>query len=162
MITQPTHILSVDPGKLTGVAWIRVDRDEPAEVEKAYEVPGTLDEIIEVFRIWCLRTEGVYYGKSRRVLCEDWIPFDTDFATKPALAIEPMAWLKLLAHQAGIPIETPNSQQRLVMTDEQLKAAGYWQRGGRKGDKRSAVRHGLAWCMRQPHVPTYERLHPRS
>jgi hypothetical protein len=157
MITEPMSILTVDPGKATGVAWLEVAPGSPAEITQAFEIKGTLNEIEVMFYLW---QEKRRFALTPIVLCEDWIPYQTEFATKPALAIEPMAWLKLLAHQAGIDIQTPAPQQRLAVSDEAIKRAGYWQKGG-EGHKRSAVRHGLCWVLRQHHLPTMELLNPR-
>jgi hypothetical protein len=157
MITESMSILAVDPGKRTGVAWLKVTPDKPAEIIQAFETNGTLVEILHLFYEWHINADvnGEYI-----VVCEDWIPYQTEFATKPALAIEPMAWLKLLAHVGEIEIQTPAPQQRLAVSDDAIKRAGYWQKGG-EGHKRSAVRHGLCWVLRQQHLPTMELLNPR-
>lgn len=158
MINSKTYILSVDPGKATGVAWLTVKPDGPAEITYAYETTGSMNDTLKLWDEWLFdsRSPGELI-----VLCENWIPMQTAFATNPASAIEPMAWLKLLARQENIEMETPNPQQRLAITDDAIKQAGYWQKGG-AGHKRSAVRHGLCWVLRQNHLPTTELLYPRT
>ena len=158
MITKPMSILAVDPGKATGVAWIEVEPGTPAEIIDAYETGGTLHETIAVFNTW---NRARRFAPAPLDICEDWIAIDTEFVTQPALAIEPMAWLKMLASDAGIEIETPYPQQRLAFSDKVFHDSGYWHVGG-AGHARSAIRHGLSWCLRQIHLPTMHKLVPRS
>lgn len=159
----PRFILCVDPGKRMGVVelWLN-DSKLPPIVIFQDEVEGTLERTLELFQAWFKETtEAGADPKNLLLVCEDWDSRDTAFSVDARLAVEPMAWLKLLAHQHGVQMITARPQQRLGMTDETIKAAGYWLKGG-LGHKRSALRHGLAYLVRSNHIPTLEKLWPRT
>lgn len=159
----PKFMLCVDPGKTMGIVelWL-TDPQKPPVVMFSDEVEGTLERTLELFNAWFRETTNAGADtKYMLVVCEDWDSRDTAFSVDARLAVEPMAWLKLLAHQHGVPMVTARPQQRLGMSDERIREAGYWLIGG-QGHKRSALRHGLAYLVRSNHVPTMLQIWPHT
>ena len=153
------HILGIDPGLETGWVWVDVPEDAPAVVtaqgEDKVDWPFCVGEELEW---WAESTSGT----DRLVIIESWVPMDVEFGPDPNFACQPIGIVVWLCKLYNIPLVAQIPKLRHGVTDEILRASGYWLVGGR-GHKRQALRHVLAY-LQQPehrHMPTVLKLHPR-
>jgi len=152
-------ILSIDPGKKTGVVWLALPDDKPAVIQGAWEIDGTPPMIIAAFNDWLLTTDTY---ANRLLIIEDW-EYRHGVATDARWACEPIGGLKYLAWHADIAVrmQMPAVRTTIPNSRKALDPIGYWLPGG-EGHARQALRHALAYvCFTRHHLPTLEKIKPR-
>lgn len=133
------YVLSVDPGKATGMALFSLESDsEPVLVwSKELQQNEYAEPIREVLR----SLEEV------TVVCERFtINAQTVRNTQAPYSLEQIGILKQCLMDAGRPgddiyFQSP-ADAKAMFTNEKLKKLGYWHRGG-EGHALDAIRHGL-------------------
>lgn len=142
------YLLTIDPGGEsggggeTGIAFGEYSPSVPYKLVDYWAIPAG----VEAFKIW--------FDRHRRevdmstVICENFVTYKANVDFSP---------LKLIgAIQVLIPdviLQVP--QKRRIITPEQLKLLGAYVPGGHHRDVTEAVRHGVAWLIKdQKHLPT--------
>lgn len=151
---MPTkYILSVDPGKATGVALLsRVDREEPT-LSMSCEVQP--EEFAKAIRD--LIAELGDDLSNLQIVCEKFtINAQTVRNSQAPFSLEQIGVLKQIMQDNGIDREsvvwqTPADAKRMF-PNEALKTLGYWHRGG-EGHANDAIRHALLRQVKTGWIP---------
>ena len=144
------RILGIDPGGTNGLVIARLPENAPLQVVDHRQITDLMAfaEFVESV-LPCIDL----------VICERFIAQNTAFVADAPAACEPIGIVKFLAYIHRVPLELPAPQARLAVTDQALKDSGYWIKG--EEHARQALRHVLAYTMRERHAATIRRLHPR-
>lgn len=145
-------LLSIDPGKATGIALGYYDRRTPYYLNKAWIVHDGVDGFIDFM------LSNSNFSKADERVCERFVLRDNGWvADLEAKAIEGAA--KALMY--GFPIHFQDRNAKVLVPDDVLKEHGLWQTGkmvkhtdGR--DANDAIIHALGWLARRSHMPTLE------
>jgi hypothetical protein len=151
---MPTkYILSVDPGKATGVALlVRVDKEEPT-LSMSCEVQP--EEFAEVVRN--IIAEIGDDLSELQIVCEKFtINAQTVRNSQAPFSLEQIGVLKQIMQDNGIDREsvvwqTPADAKRMF-PNEALKTLRYWHRGG-EGHANDAIRHALLRQVKTGWIP---------
>lgn len=154
------HILSIDPGLTTG--WVAYDLEDPTNsysCELDAKARGRLSSVFigEEFSLWV----SLYRKNLKLVVCEDWEFRHTGFAVDAKHAAGPIGVLEYLCAQEDIPLVLVKPMLRSRITDPVLKKSGLWWPHG-QGHARQAMKHVLAYQLRQQDRATQEMLYPRG
>lgn len=147
-----TLLLSIDPGKATGIALGEYHKDIPYRLGNAWIIHGGVDGFIE-FMI----EHSLFYAVDQ-VVCERFVARDNGWvADIEAKAIE--GALKAIMY--GTPIAFQDRNAKVLVPDSVLKEHGLWQTGSMVGhtdgrDANDAIIHALGWLMRRSHLSTLE------
>lgn len=147
-------VLSVDPGKASGVAVVSWsgDPDEGPSVVRSCEVqPEGFAEEVSRWLSWDGR------GDSFRVVCERFtINAQTVRNSQAPYSLEQIGVLKHLCRQHGYPVDGIGFQSpvdaKTMFPNDRLKALGTWHRGG-EGHANDAIRHALLSLVRARWIP---------
>jgi hypothetical protein len=147
-------VLSVDPGKASGVAvvrWSRDPEDVPTVVRSAEVQP---EEFADEVSPWL--SEGVS-GGDLLVVCERFtINAQTVRNSQAPYSLEQIGVLKHLCREAGHPVDSIAFQSpvdaKTMFPNDRLRALGTWHRGG-AGHANDAIRHALLALVRVRWVP---------
>jgi hypothetical protein len=151
---MPTkYVLSVDPGKATGIAFFsRVDKEEPTLVSSFEAQPEKFAEIIRnIF------TDLGEDFDNLQVVCEKFtINAQTVRNSQAPYSLEQIGVLKQIMQDFGLDRESivwqmPADAKRMF-PNEALKKLEYWHRGG-EGHAIDAIRHGLLRIVKSGWVP---------
>lgn len=140
----PPCVLAIDPGMMTGLAWLAGGRDFHAG-EYGFMEAGTLIE----------RTCQAY-GQNLWIL---WERYDIDTRRPQQDAHHALEMIGVARRYSTLhlcrqlPPAAPG--QRKVATRQMLQAIGWWPAG--KDDAQSAAQHMLAWLLREHEVPPQQR-----
>lgn len=136
---MPEFLLSIDPGKMTGIALIDCTGDEPVilwSTETEYDDTGDLIN----------KTLYEYQGRRIRIVYERFIV--TPMTAKNSVAdwsLELIGVIKYLAHAYKLSeplVPQMSSKAKKFCPNPRLKAVGFWHRGG-AGHARDALRHAV-------------------
>ena len=136
-----THLLAIDPGKMTGWAWIEYSKTS-TKIMETREVPFE--------DIYTLLTE--YLDHEQRVdavVIEDFrITAGTGKLGSPDWSLRIIGATELLTQRHGIPLtkQMPSSA-KTFSTDDKLRAVDLWHRGG-AGHANDALRHALLYLVK--------------
>lgn len=136
-------ILSIDPGKRTGVAYIKYDADSAPELLNSAEVYGGADG----FRTWW----HMFAPEYDTLLCEDFKKREGVHGVD----LEPLKVIGWLSEFEPI-MQQPAGRKRGV-PDEALKRLGLYLPGEPNRNAREAVRHAVWWLKNQGHRPTIRK-----
>ena len=145
-----TTLISVDPGKATGVAVGTFSDTEPYKLYEIYQIQNGVEGFLEWLKThpeWLLK--DIVWVSERFVLrgsnkfVADLEPVRIEGAMT-ALGIKPIWQLRT---------------DKMFVTDELLKEHGLWQTGKALGwkdgrDANDAIVHGLAYLRKNKHLPT--------
>jgi hypothetical protein len=161
LILNPKMLLSLDPGKQTGIALGYFGDNHPYELIKVWQIS---DGITGFLKWW--NSEGVMNIKFREwqyksesiIVCEKFILRSNQFVadTEPLL-IE--GALQALWHY---PIIWQQRSDKTLVEDSTLKAHGLWHTGKQVGwkdarDTNDAIIHALGYLKKNKHVPTLKK-----
>jgi hypothetical protein len=147
-------ILSVDPGKKSGIClitWSGVDEELP---EISLSTEASEEEYAEIIRA-VLGSSHKY--ETFRVVCEKFtITAQTVRNSQAPYSLEQIGVLKHLCREFRYPVDeiafqTPVDAKNMF-PNPTLKAIGLWHRGG-EGHALDAIRHGLLHLVRLKWVP---------
>jgi hypothetical protein len=136
---MPRYVLSVDPGKATGVAFFSFEKGGEPVLLKSWEV--TFDTFADTVRS-CL-----YHYPNTEVVCERFtITAKTAQNSQAPYSLEHIGILKQCMVDAGqsidrLTLQTPTDAKNMF-PNPALKKLEYWHRGG-AGHALDAIRHGL-------------------
>jgi hypothetical protein len=144
-----THtILSIDPGKSTGIAFGYYGPELPYTLREVIQLEGG----IHAFTKWC---KHFNWDIVDTVVSEKFILKKTSFIpdTEPLL----LEGALLFLHGEDIHWQAPSDKQHVP--DQLLKDHGMWQTGSDVGckdarDANDAIIHALAFLKKSGHVPT--------
>ena len=136
------YVLSLDPGKLTGVALLRVEPGLDPVLENSWELEQ--HEVAKIVRevIW-----NPTIKESIDIACERFvINAQTVRNSQAPYSLEVIGILKQCLFDVGksaddIYFQSP-ANAMAMFTNEKLKKLGYWHRGG-AGHALDAIRHAL-------------------
>jgi hypothetical protein len=152
------RVLSVDPGKLTGVAYLERCGDTVAVLWTA-EINIFSEDALRIRGIikdWNTYSNGTY---PLRVVIERFIiTVETGKKSQEASsALEAIGAMKLLCCQANYPLDAIVYQKpadaKTAFPNAKLKALGLWHVGGR-GHALDALRHSALYLLRSGLVET--------
>ena len=146
-------VLSVDPGKMTGIAffsWSGAPQDSP-EVLLAAEV----DEIEFSEVILSVLAQKNQFTEFK-VVCEQFtINMQTAKKSQAPFSLEQIGVLKYLCREAGIYEITMQSpaDAKNMFPNPKLKKLDIWHKGG-EGHALDALRHGLLLLVKSKWIPS--------
>lgn len=153
MPSSDTGILAVDPGKLTGVAflsWTGVPEDSPQIIETAEVDEIEFSDFVE--RVLDQKSQFSEF----KVVCEQFtINLQTAKKSQAPFSLEQIGVLKYLCRKADIDTITMQSpaDAKNMFPNPKLKKLEIWHRGG-EGHALDALRHGLLLLVKSKWVPT--------
>lgn len=136
------YVLSIDPGKLSGVTLFSKEEEQDPVLQWSKEVEQ--EEIAEVVR-------GVLWAPEKRqhidVVCERFIiNAQTVRNSQAPYSLEVIGIVKQCLKDSGRPMDDIYFQSpadaKAMFDNEKLKKLGYWHRGG-EGHALDAIRHAL-------------------
>jgi hypothetical protein len=147
------YVLSVDPGKATGVAFLtKIDSDSPT-LTHAYETQP--EEFADVIRKILTELNGDFSGL--QVVCEKFtINAQTVRNSQAPYSLEQIGVLKQILQDFGLDRESviwqmPADAKRMF-PNEALKKLQYWHKGG-EGHANDAIRHALLRLVKTGWIP---------
>lgn len=153
MPSSDIGILAVDPGKLTGVAFLRwtgVPEDSPQIIETAEVDEIEFSDFVE--RVLDQKSQFSEF----KVVCEQFtINLQTAKKSQAPFSLEQIGVLKYLCRKAEIETITMQSpaDAKNMFPNPKLKKLEIWHRGG-EGHALDALRHGLLLLVKSKWVPT--------
>ena len=149
--------MSIDPGKLTGVAWMR---QQGGEIFLDSSVEATSDELIDLLRPtlknWKPEAEG---QPPLKVVMEKFIinAQTSQRSQEASWALRMIGAVEQSCRDVEYPLgaiswQTPG-EAKTAFTNEKLKRIGLWHRGG-EGHALDAIRHGSLYLAKVGWVAT--------
>lgn len=136
------YVLSVDPGKMTGMALFSYEGGSEPVLEWSKELEQ--HEVAEALRsaLWSPEMRP-----NLEIICERFtINAQTVRNSQAPYSLEVIGIVKQCLHDNDRPMDDiyfqPPSEAMGMFTNENLKKLGYWHRGG-KGHALDAIRHAL-------------------
>jgi hypothetical protein len=143
-------VLAIDPGKLTGVAWLTRVGDS-VTLEDSVELSE--DEVIPFVRpiIAKWRADGAGAIPMRVVIEKFTITIETAKKSQAPFSLEVIGAVKQACRDEGYPVaaiawQTPGDAKE-SFPNPKLKRIGLWHRGG-EGHALDAIRHGALYLAR--------------
>lgn len=171
-MTVTKYILSIDPGKSTGVALLSYDDTSVPELVQAWQFDGGAEELHEWVCDWF---ETTAWGDSQatRFIVEKFNARNTGGFSYTTASLEPLRCEGVLvAHD--LPDEYVQPAQQYIAggtgkadkkkrQHRMLKDLGFYRTGKDldapdADDFRSACAHALSWLMRTGHKMTYDMI----
>lgn len=145
------RVLSIDPGKHTGLAWMR---QEDGKIYLDNSVEATPDDMIQTIRPtladWKSNGEG---QPPLRLVVEQFIinAMTAQRSQEASWALRSIGAVEQAARDVGYPLlaicwQKP-SEAKSAFTNERLKKLGLWHRGG-EGHALDAIRHGSLYLAK--------------
>lgn len=149
--TRVDRVLCIDPGKTTGLAWMR---QQGGEIFLDSSVEASPEEIIDLIRPTLKDWKPLAEGQPPLRLVIEKFTINAQTAQKSqeaAWALETIGAVKQAARDAGYPLaaicyQMP-SEAKSSFTNEKLKKIGLWHRGG-GGHALDAIRHGALYLAK--------------
>ncbi len=147
-------VLSVDPGKATGIALISWSGGEQDLPVKVYSMESQPEDFASDIR--AVMAQGMT-APSMKVVCERFIINAATVRNSQApYSLEQIGVLKHLCREAGYPVEGIWMQNPVdaknMFPNEALKKIGTWHVGG-EGHANDAIRHALLALTKQGWIP---------
>lgn len=145
-------LLSIDPGKQTGIALGIYGDDEPYKLAEVWQVSGGLKGFID----WWREHETLM---PTYLVCEKFVLRNNAFVADT----EPLLIEGALRVLWGGDIVWQLRTDKMFVTDQLLKEHGLWKTGKALGwkdcrDANDAIIHGLAFLRKQKHLPTLRKF----
>jgi len=134
---EPRTLVCLDPGLKSGCAVVYVSQSSLVLMESA---ENTVQETWE----WLENTVNDSHSGITEVVCESFIITpETGKKTQSPWSLRLLGVAHYLSEKNGVPYveQTPSQAKRLV-TNQMIKDAGVWHRGG-AGHANDAIRHGM-------------------
>lgn len=147
-------ILSVDPGKATGVGLVSWSGNPDDLPERLLSMEPQPEEFANSIRI---AMNGWKEYDVFKIVCERFtINAQTVRNSQAPYSLEQIGVLKHLCREAGYPVEniifqTP-ADAKNMFPNKALQAVGVWHKGG-EGHANDALRHALMALVRQKWIP---------
>jgi hypothetical protein len=145
------RVLAIDPGKATGLAWLRQDEGK-IFLDNSFEAGP--DEIIEMIRPSLADWKPVRDGQPPlRIVMERFtITAMTAQKSQDATwALETIGAVKQACRDAEYPLQAicwqKPAEAKTAFTNDKLKSLGLWHRGG-EGHALDAIRHGTLYLAK--------------
>jgi hypothetical protein len=148
------YVLSVDPGKASGIALVSWSGDKEETPKRVLTFEAQPDEYAENIKL-CL--EGWKQHDSFKVVCERFtITAQTVRNSQAPYSLEQIGILKHLCREAGYKVEdiifqTP-ADAKNMFPNPALQTLEVWHKGG-EGHANDALRHALLALVRQKWIP---------
>lgn len=144
-----TTILSIDPGKATGIAYGYYDDDTEYQLRDVYVVHDGVDGVAELY--W---NSEFLRNDMEEVVVENYI---MGHGPQDPIALEVIGFIKGV-HQSPFLTLQKRSDKKLV-PDKLLRDHGFWKTGKDVGhtdgrDANDAIIHGIAYLFKKRHAPT--------
>ena len=150
-LTRIDRVLAIDPGKLTGLAWLH---QEEGKIFLDDSQEASPDEIIEVIRPTLAEWAPLEHGHPPLRLVVERFTINAMTAQKSqeaAWALETIGAVKQAARDAKYPLQAicwqKPSEAKSAFTNDKLKTLGLWHRGG-EGHANDAIRHGSLYLAK--------------
>lgn len=137
-----THLIAIDPGKMTGWAEITYDSSTISEVTTA---ELTVEEVMEVL----LNGIDIDQNLPDAIVIEDFrITTGTGKLGSPDWSLRLIGMAEYLAFKYDIPlIKQFPSNAKAFSTNNKLRAVGMWHSGG-EGHANDALRHAMLYMVK--------------
>lgn len=150
-IQRIDRVLSIDPGKMTGLAWMRQE-DEKIILDSSVEADP--DEIIKLIRPTLADWRPIQDGQPPMRVVIEKFTINAQTAQKSqeaSWALETIGAVKQALRDAEYPLlaiayQKP-SEAKTAFDNEKLKRMGLWHRGG-NGHALDAIRHGALYLAK--------------
>lgn len=145
------YVLSVDPGKATGVAFLVWNETSDPELISTHEAQPS--DFAKIIRELISSVDGQLF-----VVCERFvINAQTVRNSQAPYSLEQIGVLKQCLRDAGIPEDSilwqSPADAKAMFPNEALKKVGYWHRGG-EGHALDALRHALVCLVKKGWKPS--------
>lgn len=161
-----TIILAIDPGArqkkgtldVRGTGWARlvVHDDRPPELKDTYLAPGGTQALLDhIAGPWTPFRE--LWQTADIVIVENFILLEARANIEP---LEMVGVVRGIGAAQGKTVVVQNPGDRTIVSHDDLKRVGMWPGGKGHADEAQAVRHGLAWALKNGNRPTIELLAP--
>lgn len=132
-------LISVDPGKMTGVCEIDLSDKNNPKVISSYEM--TVVEFMNYMR----KVQNFGDDVSIKFVCEDFIiSKETAKKSPQKFSLELLGVMKYVAFTRGEIVKVYPPSRKIFAPDERLKKIGFWHKGG-AGHANDSLRHALVW-----------------
>lgn len=145
------RVLAIDPGKKTGLAWLRQEKGL-IYLEDSYE--ASPDEIIEKIRPTLASWKPVADGQPPlRVVVEQFVinSMTSQRSQEASWALRTIGAVEQACRDVGYPLPAIEWQKpaeaKNAFTNEKLKNLNLWHRGG-EGHALDAIRHGALYLAK--------------
>lgn len=138
-----TVLLAIDPGKMTGAAFLTYNKDSPKFYMNSYEIP--MSEI----NSWLLENLDEQAGDIDTVVIEDFkITAGTGKLGSPDWSLRIIGAVEYICEQYGIPVvKQYPSNAKSFSTNDKLRAVSMWHKGG-AGHANDALRHAMLYMVK--------------
>lgn len=138
-MNSKNFLISVDPGKLTGVCEIDLSDVSSPKVLSSYEM--TVVEFLKYMQ----SIQSLPDDVDVKFVCEDFIiSKETAKKTPQKFSLELLGAMKYIAFTRGEIVKVYPPSRKVFAPDQRLKKIGFWHRGG-AGHANDALRHSLVW-----------------
>ena len=149
--TRIDRVLAIDPGKATGLAWLRQE-DGKIFLDNSHEAGP--DEIIDMIRPTLAEWRPLAEGQPPMRIVMERFTINAGTAQKSqevSWALETIGAVKQAARDAEYPLtkitwQSP-AEAKTAFTNDKLKRLGLWHRGG-AGHALDAIRHGSLYLAK--------------
>ena len=147
-----TNIVSVDPGKRTGIAFIHFDDDAPALVTYTFDVDGGVKGFIG----WLAEFDDIFQGQEFFVVYENFKPREGKHGVGTD-ASEVIGALLYWAHLRNVPAVPQPADGRMQAVPNEVidKFVGAY--GNSDRNFKEAARHAVWYLKNAKHIPTIKK-----
>lgn len=138
-----TTILAIDPGKMTGAAFITYSKDSTKIYMQSYEIP------MEEINSWLQENLEEQSYDIDAVVIEDFkITAGTGKLGSPDWSLRIIGAVEYICNQYGIPLTKQfPSNAKSFSSNEKLRAVDMWHKGG-AGHANDALRHAMLYMVK--------------
>lgn len=146
------NIMSIDPGKSTGVAFGTYSDTQPYELVDVFQIPGG----IVGFNEWLHNNHFTNLDEDYTVVSEKFVLRSSNAFVAD---VEPVRIEGLMYAYWGDRVIYQQRSDKTLVDDRILKEHGLWQTGSQHGwadgrDANDAIIHAIAYLKKQHHKPT--------
>lgn len=159
-------VIAIDPGSRqkkgtlekrgTGWAALEIHDDKPPALRETLLAPGGTDALLHDI------TEANTWPRMLW-LQADVVVVENFLHLNPQANIEPLEMVGVvrgIGAAQGKRVVVQNPADRTIVSHDDLKRIGMWPGGSGHADEAQAVRHALAWALKNGNRPTIEALAP--
>lgn len=156
-MTKTRYVLSVDPGKLSGVCLFK--KDESLDPELIWSTEADYESFSGVvrgaFELVETNTNGEQFPE---IVCERFIiNAQTAKKSQAPFSLEKIGMLKLIMMDAGMKLEDLKLQSpsdaKAMFDNKKLKTLEYWHVGG-EGHALDSIRHAVLYFAKTGWIPS--------
>lgn len=149
--TRIDRVIAIDPGKLTGVAWLRQE-GKKIYLDNSYEADA--DELIPLLRPYLADWKPTEEGQQPlRVVMERFTinAGTTQKSQEASWALRTIGAVEQALRDVDYPLPAiawqKPAEAKTAFTNDKLKSLGLWHRGG-EGHALDAIRHGTLYLAK--------------